>query len=527
MTPVEVVVHADVERRLLLEEQAELHSHEAQGSGDVDVARLSTIIERLDLIDSDSVSTRATQLLENLGFSEELRARPMSALSGGWRVRTALAAAIFARPDMLLLDEPTNHLSIGAVLWLIRELSANPVWDDRILVIVSHDRYFLDAVSTDVLHVSGVARRLTQQHGNYTAWSGRRAEQQKAFARQAELRRTEIKELREYAGHGFKYGGSSASINKMAMKAKQADKLELVEVEQADEGAALQEDVELALNLQSGGRLDGFLIQLLEVSFGYPGATKPLFAGAELGIDSSSRLVLLGENGAPAMRSVPLRLPASRTRARARTHAHTRTHMDARSLALLAASLSLRAGNGKTTLVKLMIGALEPTAGEVRRKAGTRIAIVNQHHADQLDLDKTPLEFMADRFPGDGSNAHMLTLRSHLDRMGVPTIKQSVPAYGLSGGQRSRVALAAVSYVSPHVLVLDEPTNNLDLESVGALAECVQRFEGAVILVSHDQFFVSQVANEVWVVAGGKVKRVESFEKYRAQQLRKLPAAAT
>ena len=104
----------------------------------------------------------------------------------------------------------------------------------------------------------------------------------------------------------------------------------------------------------------------------------------------------------------------------------------------------------------------------------------------------------------------------------MPTVKQSVPAYALSGGQRSRVALAAVSYVQPHVLVLDEPTNNLDLESVVALADCIEKFAGGVVLVSHDQYFVSRVAKEVWVVEKGGVKKAESFDKYRAAQLAQL-----
>lgn len=153
-----------------------------------------------------------------------------------------------------------------------------------------------------MLHISAVSRRLTQAHGSYSTWAQRRAEQQLAFARQESLRREEVKELREYAGHGFKYGGSSASIGKMAMKAKQADKLEEEGRRQADELAALQEDVELPLELKSGGRLDGFIVQLLGVAFGYPGSTKPLFEHVEMGIDSASRIVLLGENGNGARR---------------------------------------------------------------------------------------------------------------------------------------------------------------------------------------------------------------------------------
>merc|ERR1712216_131688 len=156
---------------------------------------------------------------------------------------------------------------------------------------------------------------------------------------------------------------------------------------------------------------------------------------------------------------------------------------------------------------------------------GVRISLVNQHHADQLDLRKTPLQFMLDKFPGNGSNEHELKLRSHLAKCGVtggePDL-QNIPAAALSGGQRSRVALAAVSYAAPHVLVLDEPTNNLDLESIAALADCVTAFKGGVVLVSHDQYFVSRVANEVWVVEGGQVKRAASFDAFRKQQLTKL-----
>ncbi|EOD06092.1 ABC transporter protein, partial [Emiliania huxleyi CCMP1516] len=432
-TPLEVVLAADVERSLLLSEAASLQEAEAS-----DAARLAEVLERLDLIGADAAEQRALALLRNLGFSAELRARPMAALSGGWRVRTCLAAAIFAKPDVLMLDEPTNHLSIGAVLWLMRELTTSPAWSERIVVVVSHDRVFLDAVATDVLHLSAAARRLTQSHGNYATWAKRREQQQKTFERATALRA-------EQAPPHTPPRPAPAPRPALTAPLPCRARPPAASFPRAS-GRQAQDDHELPLSLQAGGEISGPLVQLRGVAFGYSAAGEQLFSGAELGVDATSRIVLLGENG-----------------------------------------------NGKTT--PLLLGDLAPTAGEVVRNGGARIGLVNQHHADQIDLTLTPLQFLMDRFPGDGSYAHEQALRSR--RHGS---RQPVPSSALSGGQRSRVALAAVSYAAPHVLVLDEPTNNLDLESIAALADCVTAFKGGVVLVSHDQYFVSRVANEVWVV---------------------------
>ena len=137
-------------------------------------------------------------------FAEALAGRQMKALSGGWRVRAALAAALFARPDVLPLDEPTNHLSIAAVLWLARELSSASTWASRVVVVVSHDRHFLDAATTDSLHISGAAKRLTAHRMSYSAWAAKREEQQKALQRRVALRNDKKDKL---AGAARREGG--------------------------------------------------------------------------------------------------------------------------------------------------------------------------------------------------------------------------------------------------------------------------------------------------------------------------------
>ena len=472
--PVDVVLHADVQRRLLLEELKELESN---ASGEGDVQRISVVHEHLDSIESSSAHARASQLLRSLGFSEELASRKMKQLSGGWRVRTSLAAALFATPDILFLDEPTNHLSIQAVMFLAKELVENPVWKSRIIVCVSHDRHFLDETTTDSLHISGVAKRVTSHRMNYSSWAKKRREQQIALKKRTELRQIKIDTLKEFAGHGFRYGGSSSQINMMQKKASEAKKLELEAEEEQNELADLEEDRENSLSLCAGGELQSQSISMLEsCSFRYPNTAKDIFTDVDLSVDSKSRVVLLGENG-----------------------------------------------QGKTTLVKVITNALKSTGGSVKRDHGARISLVNQHHAEQLKYDMTPLQFMLEKYKGDGSYKHEQEIRGHLSSCGVPTALQSIPSGSLSGGQRSRVAMAAVSYFKPHLIVLDEPTNNLDLESCEALAKAISDFKGGVILVSHDQFFVEQVGKEFIAIENGRAVRFENFKKYRASIAAKMP----
>lgn len=472
-TPEEVVVNADVHRRVLLDEAKRL-----EGSEDADEnARYREVLSQLEAIDAASAATRAKKMLIDLGFNEELLARTMKALSGGWRVRVALAAALFAKPDILFLDEPTNHLSMQAVLWLAHELTTSKIWAERVVILVSHDRFFIDSTCTDTLHISGVARRLTQSKGDYTSWARTRAEQQRGFAHRTKIRLDEIAKCKAYIASGQAAAGNTASSGRRT----QIEKLEREGEEEAEELKALMEDKDLPLELHSSGDLDEAAVQLKGVAFAYPDG-KTLFSGVgdqphEFIVDTNSRHVLVGENG-----------------------------------------------NGKTTLMKLLLGDLQPTEGEVKFNRGAKFALVNQHHADQIDLTMTPLEFVQSKYSALAkSDTQVEFFRRELDKSGIGTSLHDVPAAALSGGQRSRLAMVAVSVTRPHVLFMDEPTNNLDVSAVEALADAVENFDGGVVLVSHDKYFVSRVAKTVWIVGDGQVKPCGcGFEEYWAKMLCKI-----
>lgn len=471
-TPAEVVVEADVERRLLLDEAAKLEGCTvAEGN-----ERHRVCLSQLEAIGASGAAVRAKTMLVNLGFSEELLGRSMKALSGGWRVRVALAAALFAKPDILFLDEPTNHLSMQAVLWLGQEIATSETWSKRIVVLVSHDRFFIDKTCTDMLHISGAAKRLTQSKGDYTSWGRARAEQQRALAHRTKIRNDEIAKCVAYIASGQAAAGNTASSGRRT----QIEKLEREAVEEAEELKALLEDKDSPLNLRSSGELDEAAVQLKGVAFAYPDA-ELLFQGVgdmphEFTVDANSRHVLVGENG-----------------------------------------------NGKTTLMKLLLGELKATKGEVIINRGAKFAMVNQHHADQLDLTMTPLQIVQSCAAGSKSDTELEFLRSELDKSGIPTALHSVPAAALSGGQKSRLAMVAVSVARPHVLFMDEPTNNLDVSAVEALADAVEGFNGGVVLVSHDKYFVSRVARTVWIVGDKKVQPCGcGFEEYWAKSLCKI-----
>jgi ATPase subunit of ABC transporter with duplicated ATPase domains len=182
-------------------------------------------------------------------------------------------------------------------------------------------------------------------------------------------------------------------------------------------------------------------------------------------------------------------------------------------------------GCGKSTLLNLLTGHLHPVGlaknkagGDVWKAPGLRVAKIDQHQVEQLSVDMTPLQLMIQAYPGNSSLQHEQMLSRHLGSVGVTWELSNQRVSTLSGGQKCRVVMALVMYVKPHILIMDEPTNYLDLETVTALIEAVGTFDGGVVLVSHDQHFISSVCKDFWLVGDGNVQRLEGgFTEYRKQ----------
>lgn len=407
------------------------------------LSRMEDIYKRLDELDADTAEARAGKILFGLGFTKEMQRRPTSSFSGGWRMRISLAQALFINPTVLLLDEPTNHLDIEAVVWLENYLSKFK----KTLFMVSHSQDFMNNVCTNICHMH--LRKLVYYEGNYDQHCITRAEKESNQMKKYQWEQNQIKNMKEYIA---RFGHGSA---KLARQAQSKEKT-LAKMTRGGLTDAVVKDSRINFEFPCAGNLPPPMLQFREVSFNYPGRP-PLFTDLDLGVDMESRICLVGPNGA-----------------------------------------------GKTTLTKLMCRELEPTTGYVAKNAHCIMARFHQHFVDQINMNLTPLEWMGEEYPDVTEPA---ILRSALGRFGVSGKAQMTPMNTLSDGQKSRVVLAWMAFKRPHFMILDEPTNHLDIESIDALAEAINNFEGAVLVVSHDLRLIAQIADEIWIVDKGCAKR--------------------
>jgi ATP-binding cassette, subfamily F, member 3 len=428
---VDVVLKADVERDALLREAEAAH----------DPHRIAEIQTRLVDIDAHSAPARAAAILNGLGFSTADQARPCQEFSGGWRMRVALAATLFAAPDLLLLDEPTNYLDLEGTLWLEDHLANYP----RTVIVISHDRDLLDTSVDQILHLD--RGKLTLYKGTYSSFEEQRATREMLDAKHAKRQADERKRLQAFVDR-FKAKASKA--RQAQSRVKMLEKMKPVT-------ALVTQDVREITFPVPEKMLSPPIIAVDDVSVGYD-PKKPVLNRVTLRIDTDDRIALLGSNG-----------------------------------------------NGKSTLVKLLANRLPPFSGHVTRAEKLSVGYFAQHQVDELNLDGSPYDHVRKLMP----DAPETKVRGRTGAIGFSGKAGDTLVKSLSGGEKARLLLGLATFYGPNMIILDEPTNHLDIDSRAALAEAINEFPGAVIMVSHDRYLIEACADQLWVLAD---RAVTSFD---------------
>jgi ATP-binding cassette, subfamily F, member 3 len=436
---IEVVLKADLERDTLLRE-AETAS---------DAHRIAEIQTRLVDIDAHSAPARAAAILSGLGFSTAEQARPVGEFSGGWRMRVALAATLFAVPDLLLLDEPTNYLDLEGTLWLEDHLAHYP----RTVIVISHDRDLLETSVDQILHLD--RGKLTLYRGEYSSFEEQRAQREMLDAKQSKRQEAERKRLQAFVDR-FKAKASKA--RQAQSRVKMLERMKPI-------AALVTQDVQEITFPHPEKTLSPPIIAVDEVSVGYD-RQRPVLNRVTLRIDNDDRIALLGANG-----------------------------------------------NGKSTLVKLLADRLKPFSGTVTRAEKLGIAYFAQHQLDELNEDGSPYDHIRALMP----DAPESKVRGRAGAIGFSGKAADTSVKSLSGGEKARLLLGLATFFGPNMIILDEPTNHLDIDSRAALAEAINDFPGAVIMVSHDRYLIEACADRLWVVADGTVTSFDGdLDDYRS-----------
>ncbi|HZY18489.1 MAG TPA: ATP-binding cassette domain-containing protein [Ramlibacter sp.] len=413
---------------------------------------------------------RAQALILGLGFRVHELHQPVNSFSGGWRMRLQLARALMCPSDLLLLDEPTNHLDLDALVWL-------EAWLQRYagtLLVISHDREFLDAVTTVTLHIEN--QKLTRYGGNYSAFELLRSQQlelqQSAFARQQE----KIAHLQKFIDR-FKAKASKAKQAQSRVKA----------LERMERVAPILAEAEFTFEFKEPANLPNPMLAITDAAFGYQaadgGADKVILRGVNRSVLAGQRIGILGANG-----------------------------------------------QGKSTLVKTIAREIPSLGGDLTEGKGLHIGYFAQQELDVLSPDSNPLEHMIRLARDVGPAAREQELRNFLGSFNFTGDMVGQAVGTMSGGEKARLVLAMIVWQRPNLLLLDEPTNHLDLATREALSVALNEFEGTVLLVSHDRALLRAVCDEFWLVGGGRVGPfdgdLDDYQRYLLDEAKRLREAA-
>lgn len=421
---IEFVLDGDDELRQVQQAIKTAEDHE-------DGIKVATLHSQLDNIDGYTANSRASQLLAGLGFAASDETRAINEFSGGWQMRLNLAKALMCRSDLLLLDEPTNHLDLDTIIWLESWLSAYR----GTLLLISHDRDFLNNICTHIAHLE--QQRIQLYTGNYSAFEHIRAE------RLANQQSQYLKQQRNIA-HIESY---ITRFRAQATKAKQAQS-RLKALERMQTIAPAHVDSPFHFSLFEPEKIPNSLLHMEGIDAGY--GDSPILKNVDFQLLPGDRIGLLGPNGA-----------------------------------------------GKSTLIKVLANQLKVQTGEYRLAKETKIGYFAQHQLEQLHNEHTPVEHLQQL----DSKAREADIRNYLGRFGFSNDMALSRIQNFSGGEKSRLVLAMIIYQRPNLLLLDEPTNHLDLEMREALAEALQEFSGAMVIVSHDRYLLNATCDQLLLVS--------------------------
>jgi ATP-binding cassette, subfamily F, member 3 len=402
------------------------------------INKLDKLQRKFEALDGYGLEARIGKILPEMGFEPEDGDRLVSAFSGGWQMRISLGKILLQEPDLLLLDEPTNHLDLETIEWLENYLKGL----NTPMVIVSHDREFLDRLCTQIVETErGVS---TTYLGNYSTFLQQKAENQTAQINAYERQQKELEKQQAFVD---KFRASATRSTQAKSREKQLEKIERIE-------APIAGVKTLQFHFPPAPRSGREVVEIKNLTHIYD--DKILFLGANLLIERGDRIAFVAPNGA-----------------------------------------------GKSTLLRLIMDMEQPTEGVV--KLGEHNVIpgyFEQNQAEALDLEKTVMETIHDEVP-DWKNEDVRTLLGRFLFSG-DTVFKNVAA--LSGGEKARLALAKMLLCPANLLILDEPTNHLDIPAKEMLEEALQNYDGTAIIVSHDRYFISQVANKIVEIRDGEFR---------------------
>ncbi len=401
------------------------------------IEELGRLQSRFEALHGYELEARIDKLLPTIGFTVELAERPVGDFSGGWQMRIALGKILLQDPDLLLLDEPTNHLDVETIQWLESYLLEQTVP----LVVISHDRTFLDRVCNQIVSTErGISRTYL---GNYSQHLEQKELEREAT--QAAYERQQ-KELGTQQAFIDRFRASATRSTQAKSREKLLDKVERIEAPlEGTEGPRFQ--------FPPAPRSGRLVASLKDLSHSYD--DRLLFLGANLEVERGDRIALVGPNGA-----------------------------------------------GKSTLLRFVLGLEQPEEGEGGIGEHNVIpAYFEQNQAEALDLNRTVIDTLFSAVP-DWTQTQV---RSLLGRFGLSNDSVFKNVGQLSGGEKARLALALMLVTPCNLLVLDEPTNHLDIPAKEVLEDAVRAYEGAALVVSHDRYFISRVANRIVELRDGEL----------------------